>query len=112
MPHLISLYNDLSDQGLEIIGVAMSYDPPNQVVKLTRLRQVPYMISLDLDGAIAKAFDNVILTPTTFLIAQDGTVISQSTGKLNIKKLRTQIEQLLTQKQQINTHKQLVANSL
>jgi peroxiredoxin len=105
MPHLISLYNDLSGQGLEIIGVAMSYDPPNLVAALTRRRQIPFMISLDIDGSIAKAFDKVKLTPTTFLIAQDGTIISQKTGELNIDELRQQIFGLLSQQSQVTSNK-------
>ena len=99
MPHLITLYNDLSQKGLEIIGVAMSYDPPNQVIELTKHRQVPYPISLDVDGSIAKAFDNVMLTPTSFLIGPDGTVLKRKIGEMNMETLRKQIMDLLSQKQ-------------
>jgi thiol-disulfide isomerase/thioredoxin len=31
IPHLIDLYRELNPKGLEIIGVAMAYDPPEQV---------------------------------------------------------------------------------
>lgn len=97
MPQLISLYNDLSVKGLEIIGVAMAYDPPNQVMEITKRRHVPYLISLDIDGSIAKAFDNVTLTPTTFLISQDGKIIRQKAGEIDITVLRRQIRDLLSQ---------------
>lgn len=112
MPLFISLYNDPSLKGLEIIGVAMSYDPPDRVVSVTRKQNVPYLISLDIDGSIAKAFNDVQFTPTTFLIAQDGRIIRQKTGEIDIKIFREQIEKLLTQQQPATSHDQLVANSL
>ena len=99
MPHLISLYNELSGKGFEIIGVAMAYDPPNQVLELAKQRQIPYPIALDIDGTIAKTFDDVILTPTSFLIAPDGRVVKHKIGEMNIDDLRKQILELLTQQQ-------------
>ena len=105
MPRLISLYNDPSIKGLEIIGVAMSYDPPNRVVEVTRRQNVPYLISLDIDGSIAKAFNDVQVTPTTFLIAQDGRVIRQKTGAMDMSELRQQIKSLLTQQSQAISYK-------
>ena len=38
MPHLVELYKQLNIDGLEIIGIAMSYDPPNRVLELTKKR--------------------------------------------------------------------------
>ena len=112
MPQFISLYNDLSLKGLEIIGVAMSYDPPNRVVSVSKKQNVPYPISLDIDGSIAKAFNNVKLTPNTFLIARDGKIIRHKTGEIDIKTLREQIKNLLSQQQMATSHEPLVANSL
>ena len=99
MPHLISLYNELSGKGFEIVGVAMAYDPPNQVLELTRLRHVPYAIALDIDGAIEHAFDDVTLTPTSFLISPDGKIITHTVGAMDMEKLRVQISDLLQQSQ-------------
>ena len=105
MPHLISLYDELSDKGLEIIGVAMSYDPPNQVMELINQRRVSYPIALDVDGAIAKAFDNVMLTPTSFLISPDGKIVKHKIGEMDMDKLQQQIEDLLLQQSQVTSHK-------
>ena len=38
MPHLVELYDELNKDGLEIIGIAMSYDPPNRVVEVSEKR--------------------------------------------------------------------------
>lgn len=112
MPHLISLYNELSTNGLEIIGVAMSYDPPNQVLELSQRRQIPYPVALDVDGAIARLFGNVMLTPTSFLISPTGKIVRHKIGEMNMEKLREQIENMLSQQQLATSHKPLVANSL
>jgi peroxiredoxin len=104
MPHLISLYNELSGKGLEIIGVAMSYDPPNQVMELINQRRVSYPVALDVDGSIAKAFDNVMLTPTSFLISPDGKIMKHKIGEMDMDKLEQQIKNLLFQQSQVTGH--------
>ena len=91
MPHLISLYNELEPQGLEIVGIAMSYDPPNRVLELTKRAKIPYPIALDIDGNTAIAFGNVMFTPTSFLIAPDGKIVKYKIGEMDIKKIREKI---------------------
>ncbi len=73
----------------------MSYDPPNQVVELSERRNIPYPIALDIDGNAAKAFGNVKVTPTSFLIGPKGNIIQQKTGEMNIKDLRMRVKALL-----------------
>ena len=41
MPHLIELYEELSPRGLEIIGIAMDYDPPNHVLAMRNAKNIP-----------------------------------------------------------------------
>ena len=95
MPHLIELYQELSGSGFEIIGVAMYYDPPNQVLEMARERQIPYPVALDIDGSVAKRFGNVLLTPTSFLIAPDGKIVQQKIGEMDINKVRQRILTML-----------------
>lgn len=95
MPHLVELYEAYGNGGFELIGVAMSYDPPNRVLELAAERQLPYPIALDLDGGLASAFGNVMLTPTSFLIAPDGKIIKHKIGEMDIVNLRRQIETLV-----------------
>jgi len=97
MPHLVALYEDLHQEGLEIIGIAMSYDPPNLVVALSEKKQIPYPIALDIDGSAARAFGDVDLTPTSFLISAEGKIIQKNIGELDIKQLRIKINSLLNQ---------------
>jgi peroxiredoxin len=95
VPHLIELYEELSPQGLEIIGIAMDYDPPNQVLAMRNARNIPYPVALDIHAEAARAFGNVRLTPTSFLIAPDGRITYQKLGKINMPELRRDILALL-----------------
>lgn len=95
MPHLITLHKELAPRGLEIIGVAMHYDPINDVRALVERRQVPYLIAHDTQAQAAHAFGDVRLTPTTFLIAPDGRILQQTIGELDLRALRTRVLGLL-----------------
>ena len=99
IPHLSELYRELAPRGLEVIGVAMPYDPPNRVVELTRARQIPYPIALDIQGDAVRAFGNVSLTPSSFLIAPDGRIVQRYTGQLDINKVRSLVLKMLSASQ-------------
>jgi len=96
MPHLIELYNELAADGLEVIGIAMAYDPPNRVIELSRAKQIPYPLALDINSAAAKAFGDVSVTPSSFLIAPDGRVVLQKTGELDTQKIRVLVLEMLS----------------
>lgn len=95
MPHLIELYKEFNKKGLEIIGVAMAYDPPEQVRAMVKQRQIPYPIVLDTEERIANAFDNVRLTPTTVLISPEGRIAHYRLGMLDLPKLKNTIQEML-----------------
>jgi len=96
VPHLINLYNQFHPKGLEIIAVAMYYDPPNHVVEMTKAKQIPYDVALDLTAAHAHAFGQVQLTPSTFLISPTGHIMTQITGEFDFADMKQQLEKLLT----------------
>lgn len=95
IPHLIALYDELAPLGLEIIGIAMDYDPPNRVLAMRKVHNIPYPVALDIHADAARAFGNVRLTPTSFLIAADGRIAYRKTGVLNMARLREDIRDLL-----------------
>ncbi|MGY6278190.1 peroxiredoxin family protein [Methylomonas sp. MgM2] len=94
IPHLISLHRQYGGEGLNIIGVAMPYDPPNHVVTMAESKQLPYAVALDPSGELAQAFGEVRLTPTTFLIDRAGHIVMQKVGTFDLHDMQQRIEQL------------------
>lgn len=99
IPHFKALYEEYGDQGLELIAVAMEYDPESQVRSMVEDREMPYTIAMDRDGSIARAFGDVRLTPTTFLIDPDGKIVSQRLGMVDIDRMRDRILGMLPENQ-------------
>ena len=91
----IDLYRQFHGKGLEIIAVAMYYDPPSHVVEMTQMKQIPYHVALDLRREHALAFSGVAFTPTTFLIDPAGRIVFNKVGLFNLKTMQQRIQQLL-----------------
>jgi peroxiredoxin len=96
LPDLIQLYRELRPRGLELVGVAMPYDPPLHVQMLVRKHQVPYPIALDVSGQITRAFDGVSFIPTAYLLDPQGRIIDRHVGKLDIERARRLIAPFLS----------------
>ena len=97
MPDMVRTYNKYHGQGLDFIGVAMKHDPPNYVIRYTEKHALPFTVALDPMGEAAKAFGDVKLTPTTFLIDKRGNIVSRILGEPDFAKLHTLIEQKLAE---------------
>jgi peroxiredoxin len=95
VPHLVDLYNRYHPQGLEMVAVAMAYDPPAQVLTFQKDKNLPYPIAIDVKGIAAHAFGDVRLTPTTFVISGDGRVVFQKVGEFEPAAMEALIQQLL-----------------
>jgi peroxiredoxin len=97
MPRLVQTYRSYAPKGLELIAVAMRYDPPNYVLDYTDRNKLPFKVALDPMGDLAKAFDGVQLTPTTVLIDKHGKVVQRILGEPDFGKLEKLIEQKLAE---------------
>lgn len=95
MPQLIETYRRYQPQGLEIIAVAMAYDPPAQVANYVQNNALPFPVALDVDGKVALAFNDVKLTPTAFIIDQQGNIVRNVVGELDFKALHQYLDQQL-----------------
>ena len=98
MPHLIELYQELHSEGLEIIGIAMPYDRPDYVMEMIKRQKVPYLIAFDLKGEAVQAFGNVSLTPTTFLIDDQGQIVKKKIGDMKMDVWKKRIKLILNKK--------------
>ena len=95
MPQMVQTYNKFKGQGLEFVAVAMKYDPPNYVINFTETRKLPFTVALDSGGDIAKAFNDVTLTPTTFVIDKEGKIIKQYVGEPDFAALHVLLQKAL-----------------
>lgn len=88
MPKLERLATSLAERGLTTIGVAMPYDPPTAVIELSRRLQPGFPIALDVHGELARAFGDVDVTPSTFLVGRDGTIVYAERGPIDETRIR------------------------
>lgn len=91
----IHLYQQFHGEGLEIIAIAMAYDPPNHVVEMTQMKQIPYLVALDLHSEHARTFGGVAFTPTTFLIDPAGNIVFSKVGRFDLTAMQQRLQQLL-----------------
>jgi peroxiredoxin len=95
MPALVATHQKYAPQGYETVAVAMSYDPPAWVVNFAQSRQLPFKVALDNTGNIAKAWGDVRLTPTTYLVDKQGQIVKRYVGEPEMSALHALIEKLL-----------------
>jgi peroxiredoxin len=95
MPEIVSTYNKYKDQGYDTLAVAMSYDPPSYVVNFSQSRQLPFAVALDNTGAAAKAWGDIRITPTTYIVNQRGEIVKTYVGAPDFAELHKLIEKLL-----------------
>src|SRR2546425_1966327 len=94
MPKVISTYNKYKERGYDTLAVAMSYDPPSYVVNYTETRKLPFKVAIDNTGAVAKAWGDVQLTPTTYLVNKRGEIVKRYVGEPDFAALHQLIEKL------------------
>ncbi|HEY0663341.1 MAG TPA: TlpA disulfide reductase family protein [Thiobacillaceae bacterium] len=96
MPGLVETYRQYKDRGFEVVAVAMSYDPPNYVANFVETRKLPFPVALDVNGEHARAFGNVQVTPTAFIIDKDGRILEQTLGELDFPALKALLDRELS----------------
>jgi peroxiredoxin len=97
MPEIVATYNKYKDKGYETLAVAMSYDPPAYVVNFSESRRLPFKVAIDNTGANAKAWGDVKLTPTTYLLNKRGEIVKRYVGAPDFAELHRLIEKLLAE---------------
>jgi len=97
MPEVIATYNKYKSLGFDTVAVAMSYDPPSYVVNFAQSRQLPFKVAIDNTGSAAKAWGEIQLTPTTFLVNRHGEIVKRYVGAPNFGELHQLVEKLLAE---------------
>lgn len=94
IPELIDLYQEFSTKGMQLIGIAMSYDRPDHVIAFQQRYNIPYSLAIDVDSAVANNF-NVDAIPVTLLISPRGQIEYRHRGVINIDDMRKRIAAML-----------------
>ncbi len=95
MPKLVDTHQKFKAKGFELLAVAMAYDTPAYVVHFAKTRELPFKVAIDNTGAVAKAWGDVKLTPTTYLVDKQGQIVKRYVGEPNFVELHALIEKLL-----------------
>ncbi len=89
IPDFIKVYDQLKDQGLEIVGIALSSGKPEDIAAFMKSRGMNYLVLTDIDGdetqMVTKNYGDVTgepITgiPTTFIIDRDGYIVKRYLG--------------------------------
>ncbi len=97
MPKVISTYEKYKGRGYDTLAVAMSYDPPSYVVNYAETRRLPFRVAIDNTGAVAKAWGDVQLTPTSYVVNKRGDIVKRYVGAPDFAELHKLIEKLLAE---------------
>jgi peroxiredoxin len=97
MPEIASTHIKFRERGFETIAVAMRHDPPNYVLNFVENNRLPFTVALDPLGELARAFGEVKLTPTTFVIDKRGKIVTRILGEPDFAKLHALIEEKLAE---------------
>ena len=98
MPTLVVAHLKFRSRGYETLAVAMRHDPPALVSHFAQSRQLPFGVVIDNTGALARAFGNVQVTPTHFLLDRRGAIAKRLVGAPDAGALHALIEQLLAER--------------
>ena len=97
MPQLAATYDKFKSRGFETVAVAMSYDPPSYVVSFAQSRQLPFKVAIDNTGEVARAWGDIKITPTTFIVNKNGQIVKRYIGEPDFDALHQLLDKLLNE---------------
>ena len=97
MPMIVQTHEKYAPRGYETVAIAMSYDPPAYVVNFAQTRKLPFLVAIDNTGTVAKAWGDVNVTPTTYLVNKRGEIVKRYVGQPDFAELHKLIEKLLAE---------------
>lgn len=97
VPMLNALHREFQSAGLDVVAVAMPYDPPANVFAFTQQHRVAYPVAFDMQSEAVRRF-RVDAIPYTVLLDRAGNIAWQHLGLLNVDTARTQALRVLAQR--------------
>ena len=95
MPKMVEAWKRYAPRGYDMVAVAMQYDHPNAVAAFAQAHALPFRIALDTGGAAARAFGNVSVTPTSYLLDKRGRILAHYVGEPDWQDFRARVERAL-----------------
>ncbi len=90
------LYTELQGgKNFDLLALSMYYDRPDSIVESSTQSKMLYPVYLDLQQSLSKAFGNVVVTPTSFLINSSGEIIYQHVGRLDFSFINQKLKALI-----------------
>ncbi|ANX04491.1 hypothetical protein PG2T_10080 [Immundisolibacter cernigliae] len=95
MPELSALYKELHPKGLELIALAMPYDPPNRVMAAREVLRLPFPVAIDINATVVRRLGVPPQTPQFLLVDAGGQIVTVHNGVWPIDELRAALLPLL-----------------
>lgn len=97
MPQMAETFLKFKERGYEMLAVAMNYDNPAFIRNFASSRSLPFTVTHDQDGRIAKGFGDVRLTPTSFLLDKQGRIVKKYVGEPDFAEFQRLIGELISE---------------
>jgi len=94
IPGLIELQQEYGEQGFEVVGISLDEGGAPAVKAFNEKYGVNYT-SLLSNAEVLNAFGGIQSIPTSFLIDQEGRIVSKHVGFVPKERLASQIKELL-----------------
>jgi peroxiredoxin len=88
MPDIVALHQEFVGKGFQTIAVAMRYDRSDFLEKFVEDRSLPFTVIHDTSGDWSRAFGEVSVTPTTFVVDANGKIYKRYVGEPDFPALR------------------------
>ncbi|OGP91201.1 MAG: hypothetical protein A2156_02755 [Deltaproteobacteria bacterium RBG_16_48_10] len=98
IPHLVDLYKNYRDKGLEVIGMSMDKGEAEAVRRFAKSMDIPYPIILAPEE-VTRSY-GVSALPTTFLVDKEGKVQAKMVGFNSkiAKQMAEKVRELISEK--------------
>lgn len=94
IPHIQELHDAYADKGVDVVGLAMSYDPIEQIRHMVNERNMSYTIWHDTNGEGSRAFGDIRVTPSFFVLDARGRIEYQKLGPVDMDRVRDILDRL------------------
>jgi len=94
IPALIEIQNELGDDGLQVIGIALDEEGFQVVQPYVREQDINYPVLLD-DYSYGNELGGIYVIPTTYIIDRNGNIVARRIGETTADEFRSLVKEIL-----------------